>query len=155
MRFLLAATALLLLSGCLVSPVSSSGGMGSLTVSDTNVDAIVSAAQAAFPAYGYSLSASNYPISISFDKPGGAFTNIMWGSYNQPVTVRATMFMTPIPGTNDIRLSVRVSRVTDAGDAGFEDSTRMAGAWSGEFKPILRKIDAAASGAGAASATSL
>lgn len=146
-RFLLFLSPLLL-AGCLTSPVESSGGVAALTISNTNASAVVAAAQTVFPQYGYSMGPSNFPSSISFDKPSGAFGNIMWGSFNSPVTFRATLNMTPIPGTNDYRVSVRVARVRSAGQAGFEDTTRMAGFWAGEFKPILRKIQADASGAG-------
>jgi hypothetical protein len=38
--------------------------------------------------------------------------------------------------------------VTDAGEAGFEDSRAMLGLWSGEFKPLLQKISAEAANAG-------
>jgi len=38
--------------------------------------------------------------------------------------------------------------VTNAGQAGFEDSRKMLGLWSGEFMPLMRKISAEAGGAG-------
>lgn len=145
----------LALAGCLTKPVDKSGGFGAITVPNTNVNAIIAAAQSTFASYGYSLGPSNYPDSISFDKPSGAFGNLMWGSYNTPVTVRAKLLMTPVPGTNDFRLSVKVARVSDAGEAGFEDSTKMLNAWSGEFLPLLRKIQAAAAGAGPGSGATL
>lgn len=150
MKPLLLLISSLFLVGCMTSPVENSGGMGASTVSDTNVSAIVAAAQTVFPQYGYSMGPSNFPDSISFDKPSGAFGNIVWGSFNSPVTFRATLNMTPIPGTNDYRVSVRVTRVQSAGQAGFEDTTRMAGFWAGEFRPILRQIQATAAGAGSA-----
>lgn len=136
------------LGGCLTGSVSNSGGPGSMTVSNTNVDAIISAAQGVFPSSGYSSSISNYPTSISFDKPAGNFGNLMYGSYGVTTTVRATLVMTPIPGTNDFRLSTKVTRVSNAGEAGFEDSNAMMGFWSGEFKPLMRKIAQEAGGAG-------
>jgi len=40
--------------------------------------------------------------------------------------------------------------VSDAGEAGFEDSTKMTGLWSGEFLLLLQKIKAQAAGAGPA-----
>jgi len=155
MKFFACLALPILLAGCLTSPVSKSGGLGAVTVSNTNVNVIVAAAQSAFASAGYSIGPANYPDSISFDKPAGAFGKIMWGSYDTPLTMRATLVMDPIPGTNDFRLSVRVSRVTDAGDAGFEDSTKMLGVWGGEFNPILRNIQAAAAGAGPGSPASL
>ncbi len=139
---------LLLLTGCLTTPVESSGGPGAVTITNTNPAAIVAAAQAVFPNYGYSLGPANFPDSVSFDKPGGAFNNLLWGSSMRPVTIRAKVTMTPIPGGNDYRVGVRVSRVTSAGEAGFEDSTRMMSLWSSEFGPILRQVQAQAAGAG-------
>lgn len=140
---------LLLLSGCLTTPVDRSGGPGAVTITNTNPAAIVTAAQAVFPNYGYSLGPTNFPDSVSFDKPGGAFSNLLWGSYMRSVTIRAKLTMTSIPGSNDYRVGVRVSRVTSAGEAGFEDSTRMMSLWSSEFGPILRQIQSQAAGAGA------
>ena len=138
----------LVLGGCLTTPVEKSGGMGSITVQNTNLNAILNAAQAVFSEDGYTVSGSNYPDSVSFDKPSGAFGQLMYGSYGTTTTFRVTLLTTAIPGTNDFRLSTRVSRVSDAGEAGFEDSTRMMGLWSGEFKPLLRKIAAQAGGVG-------
>ncbi len=137
-----------LLTGCLTAPVANSGGMGSITVTNTNVNAIIDAANAVFPNYGYSVGPVNYPNSISFDKPAGGFGKLLYGSYGVTTTMRAKLVMTPLPGTNDFRLSTRIARVSNAGEAGFEDSTRMSGLWSGEFAPLLRQISAQAGGAG-------
>ena len=145
----------LALAGSLTTPVNKSGGPGAITVPNTNINAIIAAAQSTFASYGYSLGPSDYPASISFDKPSGAFGNLMWGSYNTPVTIRAKLLMTPVPETNDFRLSVKVARVTDAGEAGFEDSTKMLSVWSGEFLPLLRKIQATAAGVGPGSGATL
>lgn len=136
------------LGGCLTGSVAQSGGPGSMTVNNTNVDAIISAAQGVFAASGYTNSGGSYPNSISFDKPAGNLGKLMYGSYGVTTTVRATLNMTPIPGTNDIRLSTKVTRVSDAGETGFEDSNATMSLWSGEFKPLLRKIAAQAGGAG-------
>ena len=155
MKFLALLTLPLLLAGCLTTPVSKSGGLGSVTVTNTNVNVIIAAAQSAFAGAGYSIGPANYPVSISFDKPAGTFSKIMWGSYDTPLTMRATLVIDPIPGSSDFRLSVRVTRVTDAGDAGFEDSTKMLGVWGAEFNPILRNIQSAAAGAGPGSPASL
>lgn len=138
----------IVVAGCLASPVSSSGGFGAVTVTNTNVDAINSAAQAVFAEYGYQPGPMNYPVSFSFDKKAGAFGQLMYASYNDPTSYRVTLFTTQLPGTNDFRLSTRVARVSDAGEAGFEDTTRMSGLWSAEFGPILKKIAAQAQGAG-------
>lgn len=148
MKPLFLLVACLLLVGCMTAPVESSGGAAAVTVSNTNASAIAAAAQTVFPQYGYSMGPSNFPSSISFDKPSGAFGNVMWGSFNSPVTFRATLNMTPIPGTGDYRISVRVARVRSAGVAGFEDTTRMAGFWAREFRPILRQIQSTAADAG-------
>jgi hypothetical protein len=61
--------------------------------------------------------------------------------------VRAKLIMTPLTG-NDYRIGVRVSRVTDAGEAGFEENRKMIGLWSGQFGPLLKKIQAQAANAG-------
>lgn len=145
----------LLLSGCLTTPVDRSGGIGARTVSNTNPSAIVAAAQTAFADRGYTLGPANFPDSVSFDKPSGAFSKLLWGSYLNTLSVRATLHMRPIPGTNDYRIFVSLARVTDAGQAGFEDSTRMAGVWNGEFTPILRDIQSAAANSGTGGGASL
>lgn len=145
----------LLLSGCLTTPVSNSGGLGALTIQNTNVNAIIGAAESVFPNYGYRQGPADYPAWIAFDKSGGAFGNIMWGSYGRPVSIRARLVMTPIGGTNDYRVAVRVSRVLNEGESGFEDDRRISGLFAGEFRPILRQIQAGAAGAGPAAGPSL
>jgi len=151
-RFLLpfsaCAFALLLLSGCLTTPSGAGGGMNSVLVSNTNVNAIIAAANDVFPLYGYTSSTMSYPDSASFDKPAGAFGKLLYGSYGTTTSMRAKLVMTPVPGTNNFQLTIRVSRVTNAGQAGFEDSRKMLGLWSGEFMPLMRKISAEAGGAG-------
>jgi len=138
----------LLFAGCLTAPVSDSGGISGTTVPNTNVTAIVSAAQDVFAQSGYSPGPMNYPTSISFDKSAGAFGQAMWGSFGQKASVRAKLRMTPVPGTNDYRLSVVVMNVSNAGQAGFEDSRKLIGPWAAEFRPLLQKIRAQAAGAG-------
>lgn len=135
----------IVLTGCLTTPVSSSGG---ITVQNTNPSAIIGAAQSVFAQSGYSVSAVHYPDSISFDKPAGKLGELMYGSYGETTTIRVKLSLTPIPGTNDYRLGSSVFRVSDAGEEGFEDSTKMLGVWSAEFKPLLREIQAQAAGAG-------
>jgi hypothetical protein len=137
-----------LLIGCLATPVANSGGIGSVVVPNTNVNALIAAARPVFAQYGYSPGPANYPDSISFDKPAGGFGKLLYGSYNQTTTYRVRLSMVPMPGTNDFQLRTHVSRVNNAGDAGFEDSTKMIGLWSNEFLPLLQKIKAQAAGAG-------
>ncbi len=140
--------ALLFFAGCLTSKVADSGGVSALTASNTNVNAIIDAANSVFPQSGYSVGPVDYPNSISFDKPAGGFGKLMYGSYGVTTTIRVKMIMTPIGDSNDYRLSVKVTRVSDAGESGFEDSSRMMGLWAGEFKPLLRQIAAKSGGAG-------
>lgn len=135
--------AAVLVSGCVVSKVNPGGGF---TATNTNVGAIMDAANAIFPQYGYTNSLTSYPDSISFDKPAGAFGKLLYGSYGVTTTMRAKLTITPV-GTNDYRLSVKFARVSDAGEAGFEEARHMP-LWSGEFNPILRQIVSQASGAG-------
>jgi hypothetical protein len=97
MKFLAASLALLFLAGCLSSPISSSGGIGAVTVKNTSPDRVISAAQTVFAGRGYTLSDSNYPESISFDKPAGGFGNAMWGSYGAPQSIRVKIQMVAIP----------------------------------------------------------
>ena len=139
----------ILLSGCLVSPVASSGGLGSVTVVNSNPNAIVAAAQTVFPQSGYQLAKSNFPYSIAFDKPSSRFANIMWGSYGNPQTIRVRVNINQIPGTNNYRLVPKVFSVSSAGEAGFEDQRPVMGLWSGEFGPLLKQVAAQAGGAGA------
>lgn len=140
MKLLAASLAVLLLAGCLSSPISSSGGIGAVTVKNTTVDRVISAAQTVFAGRGYTLSNSNYPDSISFDKPAGSFGNAMWGSYGDPQAIRVKLAMVPIPMTSDIRLQPRVYSVGDAGEAGFDSERPLIGLWNAEFGPMLKQV---------------
>jgi len=113
---------------------SGSGGIAATTVPNTNLDAIMDAANSVFSQSGYSVGPTNYPDSISFDKPAGGFGQAMWGSYGQSTTYRASLRMVPLSG-NDYRLAVSVLVVNDADQAGFEDSRPVLGLWSAEFIP--------------------
>lgn len=126
--------------GCMASPISSSGGIGAVTVHDTNPDAVMAAARDVFATRGYKLSGSNYPKSISFDKRAGAFGNVMWGSYGNPQTIRVRLSMVPIPGKDDIRLEPRVYSVSDAGESGFDNARPLIGLWNAEFAPMMKDI---------------
>ena len=128
------------LAGCLSSPISSSGGIGAVTVHDTNVDAVTAAARNVFASRGYTLSGVDYPNSISFDKPSGGFGNVMWGSYGNPQTIRVRLAMVSIPGTDNIRLEPKVFSVSDAGEAGFDNARPLFGVWNAEFGPMLKDI---------------
>lgn len=136
------------LSGCLVSPVSTSGGIGSVTVVNSNPEAIVVAAQAVFPQSGYSLGPADFPNSISFDKGSSRFANVMWGSYGNPQTIRVRVNILPIAGTNNFRLVPKVFSVSDAGEAGFDSERPLMGLWSSEFGPLLKQVASQAGGAG-------
>ena len=140
MKLLTACLAVLFLAGCLSSPISSSGGIGVVTVKNTSVDRVISAAQTVFAGRGYTLSDSEYPESISFDKPAGSFGNAMWGSYGNPQTIRVKLAMVPIPMTSDIRLEPRVYSVGDAGEAGFDSERPLIGLWNAEFGPMLKQV---------------
>jgi hypothetical protein len=142
------AVAAILVSGCLVAPVENSGGIGSVTVSNSNPTAIVEAAQAAFAQAGYQVGPSNFPASVSFDKGSNKFANVMWGSYGDPQTIRVRVKIAQIPGTNDYRISPKVYSVSDAGEAGFDDPRPLAGLWAAEFGPTLRRVAAQAANAG-------
>lgn len=135
-----------MLGGCLTAPVAKSGGPGS--VPNSNPSAIIAAAQSVFADSGYSVGPANFPDSISFDKPAGGFGQAMYGSYGVTTTVRVKLLIMPISGTNNYQLRTQVSRVSDAGEAGFEDTEKMAGMWSSQFNPLLRKIAQQAANAG-------
>ena len=140
MKLLVACIAVLFLAGCLASPIASSGGIGAVTVKNTSVDRVISAAQTVFAGRGYTLSDSDYPDSISFDKPAGAFGNAMWGNYGNPQSIRVKIKMVPIPMTSDIRLEPRVYSVGDAGEAGFDNERPLIGLWNEEFGPMLKQV---------------
>ena len=144
---LLALSLCLSLSSCLTTPTASSGGPGAVTVTNTNVGALMEAMNTVFPQYGYTAGPANYPTSLSFDKPAGAFGKLMYGSYGVTTTIRVQVDMEPLGG-NDYRLVPRVSRVSDAGQAGFEDDTKMLGVWGSQFGPVLKKVQAQAANAG-------
>jgi hypothetical protein len=140
MKLLAASLAVLFLAGCLSSPIASSGGIGAITVKNTSVDRVISAAQTVFAGRGYTLSDSDYPESVSFDKPAGSFGNAMWGSYGNPQSIRVKIAMVPIPMTSDIRLEPRVYSVGDAGEAGFDNERPLIGLWNAEFGPMLKQV---------------
>jgi len=139
----------LLLAGCLVTPVSESGGMGSVTVTNSNPGAIIAAAQSVFPYYGYSPTFGGDGVSsVSFDKNSNKVANVIWGSYNDPQTLRVKVKIVQIPGTNNYRISPKVATISDEGEAGFESKHKLNGLWASQFGPILKKVAAKASGAG-------
>jgi hypothetical protein len=138
----------LLFSGCLVTPVDQSGGLGTVTVTNSNPTAIIAAAQAIFPDYGYTPAYGNGINSISFDKNSNKLANIMWGSYGDPQTIRVKVKIVQIPGTSDYRLSPKVYTISDQGEAGFESKRPLIGLWNAEFGPLLKKVAAQSSGAG-------
>jgi hypothetical protein len=140
MKLLAASLAVLFLAGCLSSPIASSGGIGAVTVKNTSVDRVISAAQTVFACRGYTLSDSDYPESVSFDKPAGSFGNAMWGSYGNPQSIRVKITMVTIPMTSDIRLEPRVYSVGDAGEAGFDNERPLIGLWNAEFGPMLKQV---------------
>jgi hypothetical protein len=145
---LLAVAVCFCVSGCLVSPVSTSGGIGSVTVVNSNPAAIVAAAQTVFPQAGYGLGPTDFPDSISFDKGSNRFANVMWGSYGNPQTIRVRVNILPIAGTANYRLVPKVFSVSDAGEAGFDSERPLMGLWSGEFGPLLKQVASVAGGAG-------
>lgn len=146
----LTALACILLSGCLTTPVEKSGGIGSVTVSNSNPSAIIAAAQHVFPQYGYSPAFGGDGISsVSFDKNSNQLANVLWGSYGDPQTIRVKVKIVPIPGTSDYRISPKVYTVSDRGEAGFESKRPLIGLWGSEFGPLLKKVAAEASGPGA------
>jgi hypothetical protein len=144
------ALALLLpLAGCLVTPVSESGGTGSVTVTNSNPDAIIAAAQSVFPNYGYTLHNAHAPTSVSFDQASNKVANVMWGSYGNPQTLRVKVQITRIPGTNNYRLAPKVYTVSDAGVAGFESKRPLVSLWNSQYESLFEQIATQASGAGA------
>ncbi|MEI6376928.1 MAG: hypothetical protein WCO97_07010, partial [bacterium] len=94
-----------LLAGCLATPVSESGGMGSVTVTNSNPSAIIAAAQSIFLNYGYTPAFGNDINSVSFNKNSNQIANVLWGSYGDPQTIRVKVMIIQIPGTNDYRIS--------------------------------------------------
>ncbi len=136
------------LAGCLVSPVERSGGIGSVTVSNSNPSAIITSAQNIFVRSGYRMTQVRFPHSVTFEKPSGQFANMMWGSFSRPQTVRAKLQIGEIPGTADFRISVRLFSVTSAGVRGFEDARQISGLWAMEFRPMLGRIARQADNAG-------
>lgn len=140
----------LLLTGCLVTPVSESGGMGSVTVSNSNPGAIIAAAQSLFPNYGYSPTFGGDGVSsVCFEKNSNKVANVLWGSYGDPQTLRVKVKIVQIPGTNNYRISPKVYTVSDAGEAGFESKHKLSALWASQFGPLMKQVAAQASGAGA------
>jgi len=136
----------ILFLGCLAQPVQKSGP-GSIVIQNTNPNAIIAAANNVFPQYGYTSGPMSYPDSICFDKSSGTMGKILYGSYGTTTGIRVKLTIVPLgSGTYQVRTSV--FRVSDAGQAGFEDSRKMLGMWSGQFKPLLQQIQSQAGGAG-------
>lgn len=136
----------LAVGGCLTAaPRSQTSGF---VVKNSSVPAITGAAQSVFSESGFTVSSVSYPDSITFDKPAGAWGNLLYGSAGVKPSTRAKLTMTPIPGTKNYRLSVSLKRVDNAGEAGFEEDQKMLGMWSSQFNPLLRKIVEQASGVG-------
>jgi len=145
LRGLFACAVALVVAGCLVSPVSNSGGIGAVTVRNSNPNSIIAALQNEFSKSGYTLADSSYPDSVSFQKSAGAFGNAMWGSYGAPQSIRVKIAIVPVPGTENYRLEPRLYSVTDAGEAGFDQERPLIGLWNAEFGPLLKRAAAQAS----------
>lgn len=141
--------AALFLSGCLTSRVENSGGPGSITIPNTNRDAIRAAANAVFARYGYSPGRPSTPDSISFQRPAGRTGEALFGSAGQSTNFRVNMRIVPIPGTNDFRVMTQVYRM-NVSRPGFESETPMMRLWSSQFRSALRDIKAEAANAGPA-----
>jgi hypothetical protein len=141
-------TLALLLNGCLVTPVQHSGGIGSVTVTNSNPTAIIAAAQNVFPNYSYTLHNVHYPSSVSFDQPSNKTARIMWGSYGDPQTMRVKVLIVQIPGSNNYRISPKLYTVSDSGEAGFESKRPIISLWNSQFSSLFRQIATQASGAG-------
>lgn len=150
LSFTVAVASAFLLSACLTTPTADSGGLGSITVPNSNPTAIIAAAQNVFAQSGYSTGVVNFPTSVSFEKPASAFGNAMWGSYGAKATIRVKLAINPVGASSSYALSTRVYSVTDAGDIGMEDKTKRSGLFAAEFKPLLRQVQSQAAGAGPA-----
>lgn len=148
LRFIICPLLVFLLAGCLATPVERTGGPGSITIPNTNPHAIFHAAMPVFSAHGYTLARSNFPRSISFERPAGRLGSLAFGSTMQTTSFRVRVEMVPIPGTQDFRLRTQVERVNNANVAGFEQSTQMLRVWANQFNSILRQIKAKAANAG-------
>jgi hypothetical protein len=123
--------------------------MGSVTVTNSNPTAIITAAQSVFANYGYTPTFGGDGVtSACFDKNSNRVANVLWGSYGDPQTLRVKIKIVQIPGTNDYRISPKVYTVSDAGEAGFESNRPLIGLWSSEFGPLLKKVSSQASGVG-------
>ncbi|MFV0416811.1 MAG: hypothetical protein ACK5NG_10650 [Chthoniobacterales bacterium] len=127
------------LTACLVSSPEKSGGLAAITVVNTSLSDVVEAANQAFTNAGYTQGPVDYPDSFSYDKPSGAFGQVMWGSYHDPSSYRAVLKVNSL-GDNSYRLSAHARIVSDSGDAGFESSRPMIGPWNLELMPVLRNI---------------
>jgi hypothetical protein len=136
------------LVGCLTTPVDQSGGPGSVTVTNSNPAAIISAAQSVFPNYGYTPGFGNGISSVVFDKDSNKLANVLWGSYGCKQTIRVKVKIVQIPGTNNYRISPKVYTISDAGEAGFESKRALMGLWGSEFGPLLKQVSQQASGTG-------
>jgi hypothetical protein len=124
--------------------------MGSVTVSNSNPGAIIAAAQSLFPNYGYSPTFGGDGVSsVCFEKNSNKVANVLWGSYGNPQTLRVKVKIVQIPGTNNYRISPKVSTVSDAGEAGFESKHKLSSLWASQFGPLMKQVAAQASGAGA------
>lgn len=135
-------------AGCIVTSPGGGGGFGATTIPNTNPTAIIQAANSAFYDAGYSPSLANYPESVSYDREAGSFGQLMYGSWDEKASYRATLHMRPQGNGTNYRVWVTVARVNNAGMAGFEDSTPMMSLWAGEFNPVVRKIKEQAANAG-------
>lgn len=136
------------ISGCLVTPVEKSGGIGSVTVKNSNPAAIINSAQNVFSNYGYSLHNTHFPESVSFDQSDNKTARILWGSYGYPQTVRVKVQIVHIPRTSNYRISPKVYTISDAGVAGFESKRPLLSLWNSQYSGIFEKIAERSSGAG-------
>lgn len=138
----------LLFAGCLAPAPNKEGGPTSVVVTNSNYAAIAGAAQSVFAEYNYTQGPANFPTSLSFEKPAGGFGKLMWGGYDVKTVIRAKLNITALPNGKDYNIHVTVYAIRDDGMADMADQQKLLGMWAMQFKPILTKIQAQASGAG-------
>lgn len=136
------------MTGCATDPVDRSGISGSITVPNTNPEAIRRAALPAFAHYGYSLGRGTTAQSLAFERPSAQFAERLLGTPPTTANLAVRLQLLPLPHNNDFRLLVQVHRIDLRQPTGTTADAKSVHLWMSQFESILREIRANAAHVG-------
>lgn len=138
------------LTGCLSSPNFQANGPGSVTIPNTNPRAIFNASEIVFTRAGFTRTSSRFPHSLSFEKRLNAGRTMAASFEARASAYRVILYLAPLPGGHDYRLVPRVDRIEQRTVQDPGRRSQILRVWSGQFQPLMTRIQAQATDAGPA-----